>query len=304
MEASPVFSNFLIGLREGLEASLVVGILVAYLVKTGRSNRLVPLWIGVALAAAASLGFAAVLHFTSNELSETAEQIFAGVMSIIAVAFVTWMVFWMRSTSRTMKAELHGKLDAAAEMGSVAIAVMAMVAVAREGLETALFLWTNEKAMGAASHPAVGGLLGIAAAVLLGYLIYRQAVAVNLAKFFKVTGALLIVIAAGVLSAGVHELQEAGIIGGEDSVALNITSWYSADAWYGSLLRGIFNFTPTLTVLQVVVWFAYLVPVLVLFFRPSRTVVKPVAQPTAQPAGAASGLKSTMTRPVSETVTG
>jgi len=296
MEAPPVFSNFLIGLREGLEASLVVGILVAYLVKTGRTNRLVPLWSGVALAAAASLGFAAVLHFTSNELSDRAEQIFAGVMSIIAVAFVTWMVFWMRSTSRTMKTELHGKLDAAAEMGSVAIAVMAMVAVAREGLETALFLWTNEKAMGAASHPAVGGLLGIAAAVLLGYLIYRQAVAVNLAKFFKVTGALLIVIAAGVLSAGVHELQEASLIGGEDTVALNISSWYSADAWYGSLLRGIFNFTPTLTVLQVVVWFAYLIPVMVLFFRPSG--------PSRQLPAPASTEKSTSTRPLSETVTG
>jgi len=296
-----VFSNFLIGLREGLEASLVVGILVAYLVKTGRTGRLVPLWVGVALAALASLGFAAVLHFTANELSDRAEEIFAGVMSIIAVAFVTWMVFWMRSTSRTMKTELHGKLDAAAEMGSVAIAVMAMVAVAREGLETALFLWTNEKAMGAASHPAVGGLLGIGAAIVLGYLIYRRAIAIDLGKFFKVTGALLIVIAAGVLAAGVHELQEAAIIGGEDAVALDISSWYSADAWYGSLIRGIFNFTPTLTVLQVVVWFAYLVPVMVLFFRPGREVRNSSAQPSVVEPPAAE--KSTTTRPLSETVT-
>ena len=296
-----MFSNFLIGLREGLEASLVVGILVAYLVKTGRTGRLVPLWVGVALAALASLGFAAVLHFTANELSDRAEEIFAGVMSIIAVAFVTWMVFWMRSTSRTMKTELHGKLDAAAEMGSVAIAVMAMVAVAREGLETALFLWTNEKAMGAASHPAVGGLLGIGAAIVLGYLIYRRAIAIDLGKFFKVTGALLIVIAAGVLAAGVHELQEAAIIGGEDAVALDISSWYSADAWYGSLIRGIFNFTPTLTVLQVVVWFAYLVPVMVLFFRPGREVRNSSAQPSVVEPPAAE--KSTTTRPLSETVT-
>ena len=296
-----MFSNFLIGLREGLEASLVVGILVAYLVKTGRTGRLVPLWVGVALAALASLGFAAVLHFTANELSDRAEEIFAGVMSIIAVAFVTWMVFWMRSTSRTMKTELHGKLDAAAEMGSVAIAVMAMVAVAREGLETALFLWTNEKAMGAASHPAVGGLLGIGAAIVLGYLIYRRAIAIDLGKFFKVTGALLIVIAAGVLAAGVHELQEAAIIGGEDAVALDISSWYSADAWYGSLIRGIFNFTPTLTVLQVLVWFAYLVPVMVLFFRPGRQTRSSAAQPPAVEPPAAE--KSTTTRPLSETVT-
>ena len=295
-----MFSNFLIGLREGLEASLVVGILVAYLVKTGRTGRLVPLWVGVALAALASLGFAAVLHLTANELSDRAEQIFAGVMSIIAVGFVTWMVFWMRSTSRTMKSELHGKLDAAAEMGSVAIAIMAMVAVAREGLETALFLWTNEKAMGAASHPAVGGLLGLGAAILLGYLIYRRAIAIDLGKFFKVTGALLVVVAAGVLAAGVHELQEAAVIGGEDAVALDISGWYSADAWYGSLIRGIFNFTPTLTVLQVVVWFAYLVPVMVLFLRPGRQVRASDAQPPV----AASGAKSTTTRPLSETVTG
>ena len=286
-----MFSNFLIGLREGLEAALVVGILVAYLVRTGRTNRLVPLWAGVALAVAASLGFAAALHITSNELSDRAEQIFAGVMSIIAVGFVTWMVFWMRRTSRSMKSELHGKLDAAAEMGSVAIALMAMVAVAREGLETALFLWTNEKAMGAASHPAVGGLLGILVAALIGYLLYRQAIAINLASFFKVTGALLIVIAAGVLSAGVHELQEAGVIGGEDTLALDISSWFSADAWYGSLLRGIFNFTPTLTVLQVVVWFAYLVPVLVLFLRGMRsapTIVPATAPPATVPTANAS----------------
>jgi high-affinity iron transporter len=265
-----VFSNFLIGLREGLEATLVVGILVAYLVRMNRRDRLVPVWIGVAVAAVVSLGFAAVLHITSNSLSDEAEQVFAGVMSIIAVGFVTWMVFWMRRTARSMKHELHGKVDAALGMGSVALAFMAAVAVAREGLETALFLWTNEQAAGPASHPALGGLLGILVAIVIGYLIYRQAIAIDLAKFFTVTGALLIVIAAGVLSAGVHELQEVGWIGGADFLAVNISGWYSVDAWYGSLLSGVFNFVPTLTVLQVVVWFGYLVPTMWLFLRDGR----------------------------------
>ncbi len=306
-----MFSNFLIGLREGLEASLVVGILVAYLVKTGRTQHLRAIWIGVAAAIVASLGFVALLEVTANSLSDTAEEAFAGTMSVLTVVFLTWMIFWMRRTARTIKGDLHEKMDSAFAGGGVALAVLAAVAVGREGLETALFLWTNDQAVSGAGHPAVGGVLGLLVSAMLGYLLYRRAVHFNLSTFFTITGVMLIVVAAGVLTYAVHEFQELGWLPGEDSVALQMPGWYDEGAWYGSLLRGLFNFRASLTVLQVVAWFAYLVPVLVVFFRPARAAAQPAvtqpadAQPSVvQPAAAASGLKSTTTRPLSETVTG
>jgi high-affinity iron transporter len=266
-----VLSNFLIGLREGLEAALVVGILVAYLVKVGRRDRLAPLWAGVGAALVLSLGFGAILTFTSQSLSFEAQEAFGGFMSIIAVGFVTWMVFWMRRTARSMKTELHGQLDAALAMGTGALVVTAFVAVGREGLETALFLWANAQATGSSTQPLLGAVLGLLTACVLGYLIYRRAVAINLAKFFTWTGAALIVVAAGVLSYAVHDLQEAGIITFGTSTAWDITSWYSVTSWYGSILKGVFNFSPNPNVIDVVVWWAYLVPVMFLFVRGLRS---------------------------------
>jgi high-affinity iron transporter len=266
-----VFSNFLIGLREGLEAALVVGILVAYLVKTGRRDKLTPLWIGVGFAIAVSLAFGAILTYGSSTMTFEAQEAFGGFMSIIAVGFVTWMVFWMKKTARSLKGELHEKLDHALALGPIALAATATIAVGREGLETALFLWTNIQATGDTAAPILGAVLGLAAAVVLGYLIYRQAIAINLSKFFTITGALLIVVAAGVLAYGFHDLQEAGILPGLNTTAYDISSWYSASSWYGTLLKGIFNFSPEPTVLEVVVWFAYLVPTMYLFFRGTRS---------------------------------
>ena len=141
-----MFANYLIGLREGLEASLVVGILIAYVVKTGNRHRLGAIWAGTALAILASLAFGGILTLTSHSLSEEAEHVFAGTMSILAVALVTWMVFWMRRTAREMRGELHGRLDKALSTGGFALAVVALVAVLREGLETALFLWAATSA--------------------------------------------------------------------------------------------------------------------------------------------------------------
>lgn len=280
-----MFSNFLIGLREGLEASLIVGILVAYLVKTGRTEHLRAIWIGVGIAVVGSLGFAAVLEFTSRSLSDEAEEAFAGIMSLLTVVFLTWMIFWMRRTAHTIKGELHGKMDSALDVGGVALALLALVAVGREGLETAMFLWTNDQAVSGAGHPAIGGLLGIAVSIVIGYLIYERAVNFNLSTFFLITGVLLIVVAAGVLSYAVHEFQELGWLPGEDSIAISMPSWYDEEAWYGTLLRGLFNFRASLSVLQVVAWFAYLVPVMALFLRGARPVRSSV--PASSPADAA-----------------
>lgn len=266
-----MFSNFLIGLREGLEAALVVGIIVAYLVKTGHRDRLTPVWVGVGLAIGVSLVFGAVLTFGSSSMTFEAQETFGGVMSIIAVGFVTWMIFWMRRTARTMKSDLHGKVDDVVGMGTIALALMATVAVGREGLETALFLWSNAQVSGQSWQPFIGGLLGLLTAVVLGYLIYRQAIAINLSKFFNVTGAVLIVVAAGVLAYGFHDLQEAQIIPGIDDFAYDMTSWYSASSWYGTIFKGLFNFSPNPTVVEAIVWCAYVIPVGMMFLLMGRT---------------------------------
>lgn len=278
-----MFSNFLIGLREGIEASLIVGILVAYLVKTGRTEHLRWIWIGVGAAIVVSLGFVGVLELTSNSLSDEAEEAFAGIMSILTVVFLTWMIFWMRKTAHSIKGDLHEKMDSAVDVGGLALAFLAAVAVGREGLETAMFLWTNEQAAYGAGHPAIGGLLGIFVAVILGYLIYKRAVNFNLSTFFKITGVLLIIVAAGVLSYAVHEFQELGWLPGDESKAFNISSWYDETAWYGTILRGLFNFRSELSVLQVFAWFAYLVPTMILFFVPLPTTRSSKTKPLDAP---------------------
>ncbi|MFF1414111.1 iron uptake transporter permease EfeU [Streptomyces sp. NPDC058289] len=264
-----MFSNYLIGLREGLEASLVVCILIAYLVKTGNKDKLAPLWLGVGLAAALSLAFGAGLEFGTQELTFKAQEAIGGTLSIVAVGLVTWMVFWMKRTARHLKAELHGKLDAALAMGTGALVATAFLAVGREGLETSLFVWRSVHAAGDGAAPLIGVLLGIGSSILLGWLFYRGALKINLSKFFTWTGAMLVVVAAGVLAYGVHDLQEADFLPGLTNKAFDISSAIPPDSWYGTLLKGTLNFQPDPTVLQVIVWALYLVPVLALFLAPS-----------------------------------
>ncbi|MEU9157729.1 iron uptake transporter permease EfeU [Streptomyces sp. NPDC048417] len=264
-----MFSNYLIGLREGLEASLVVCILIAYLVKTERRDALRPIWIGIAVAVLIAMGFGCALEFGSQELTFEAQEALGGSLSVVAVGLVTWMVFWMRRTARHLKTELHGRLDAALAMGTGALVATAFLAVGREGLETALFVWASvHAASDGTPRPLIGVALGLATAVLLGWLFYRGALRINLAKFFTWTGGMLVVVAAGVLAYGFHDLQEADWIPGLTNQAFDISGTIPPDSWYGTLLKGVFNFQPDPTVLQVTVWLLYLVPTLVLFFAP------------------------------------
>ncbi|MFD7293129.1 iron uptake transporter permease EfeU [Streptomyces sp. NPDC059897] len=273
-----MFANYLIGLREGLEAGLIVCILVAYLVKTERRDALKPVWAGVGVAVLVSLGFGAGLEFGSQELTFQAQEALGGSLSIIAVGLVTWMVFWMRRTARHLKSELHGKLDSALRTGTAALVVTAFLAVGREGLETSLFVWTAVHATSdGTTEPVIGALLGLATAVVLGWLFYRGALRINLAKFFTWTGGMLIVVAAGVLAYGVHDLQEADFVGGLNHLAFDISSTISPDGWLGTLLKGVFNFQPDPTVLQVTVWFVYLVPTLALFLASPGLLSRRVA---------------------------
>jgi high-affinity iron transporter len=266
-----VLANLLIGLREGLEAALVVSILVAFLVRTDRRDVLPRVWIGVAIAITISIAVTVVLGLAQQALTFTAQEALGGSLSIIAVGFVTWMIFWMRRVGRTISRELEGRLESAVAMGSTAVVVMAALAVGREGLETALFFYTAAQAAGQTAQPLIGFLVGIAIAVAIAYLIYRGALRINLGKFFTVTGALLIFVAAGILAYGVHDLQEAAILPGLTTLAFDVSAAVPPDSWYGTLLKGIFNFSPQTTVLEAIVWVVYVAIVLTLFLRSTRT---------------------------------
>ncbi len=275
-----MLQTFLTGLREGLEAALVVSILMSFMVRSGHRDRIPALWAGVAVAVIVSFGFGALLHYTSASMSFETQEAFGGILSIVAVVFVTWMVFWMKHASRTLKGELHDKMSAAIEIGTIGVFTAALLAVGREGLETALFLYPTFQAQGAGAGPAIGALLGIVTSVVIGVLLYRGVVSMNLAVFFKFTGAALIVIAAGVLAYGVHDLQEAGLLPGIDTLAWDVDGW-EITSWYGALLKGIFNLGPQMTVLEIVVYLGYLVPTMVLFLLPPNTPARTHADAAA-----------------------
>ena len=265
-----MLSTFIIALREGLEASLIVGILVAYLVKTERTNLLKALWTGVSVAIAASLALGAFLSFTSAELSSRGEELFAGTTSFIAVALVTCMVFWMSRTARSLRDELHGKAEAAVMTGPVALAFVAFFAVAREGLETSLFLYTNFRTVGAFSTATLGLVLGLALAVGLGFGIYKRAVKINLSRFFTYSGIALIIVAAGVLSYGVHEFQEFGFLPAPDAFAWDVTSWMPKESFIAAFLGGTIGFDTTTSWLQLLIWSSYLAATLIAYLTPAK----------------------------------
>jgi high-affinity iron transporter len=285
-----VFANYLIGLREGLEAALVVSILVAYLVKSDRRELLPRIWAGVAIAVAVSLGFGCALFYGPSGLTFEAQEAIGGTLSIVAVGLVTWMIFWMARAARALAGELRGQIDKAADGGWFALALVAVLAVGREGLETALFLWSATEAATRGSdatwQPLLGAALGLATAVVLGYLIYRGAITINLSRFFAWTGGFLIIVAAGVLSYGVHDLQEAGILPGLDTVAWDVSGTIDPSTWYAALLKGVFNFSPVTTVLEAVVWVLYVVPTMTLFVLGVRRRRAPAPRAAEAPAPA------------------
>ncbi|MFI6791248.1 iron uptake transporter permease EfeU [Nonomuraea sp. NPDC050383] len=275
-----MFASYLIGLREGLEATLVVSVLIAFLVKSDRRDRLPHVWAGVGCAVALSVGFGALLTFTAANLGHTGQELFDAITSLLAVVFVTWMIFWMRRTARALSGELRGKLTDALQMGSLAVVVMAFLAVAREGLETALLFFASVQGATATAAPLTGISLGLLTSVLIGWGLYRSALRINLTKFFTWTGLLLILVAAGIFKYGVHDLQEAAILPGLNTYAFDVSAVVPADSWYGALLAGTLNLTPQPSVLEALAWLLYLVPTLFLFLRPQRTRTTPTTTST------------------------
>jgi high-affinity iron transporter len=287
-----MLANFLIGLREGLEAALIVSILVAYLVKSGRSPLLPRIWLGVAIAVAVSLAFGAILTFGPRGLTFEAQELIGGMLSIIAVGFVTWMIFWMAKAARSMSGQLRSQVDRASDARPWSLVVVAMLAVGREGLETALFLWAATQAAGrgggTGGGPLLGATLGLLLAMGLGYGIYRGALKINLTRFFTWTGVFLILVAAGVLAYGVHDLQEAGVLPGLNNLAFDVSAAVPPTSWYGTLLKGIFNFSPATTVLEAAAWLLYAIPTMTLFLlrvRQRSSVPPQTPAPVATPVG-------------------
>ena len=289
-----MFANYLIGLREGLEAALVVTILVAYLVKTDRRELLPRIWSGVALAVLVSLAFGAALTYGPRGLTFKTQELIGGGLSIVAVGFVTWMIFWMARTARSLSGELRGQIDRAADGGRWSLVVVAVLAVGREGLETALFLWAatqagTREAVGSVTptwEPLLGAGLGLLTAVAIGVALYKGAIRINLSKFFTYTGAFLIVVAAGVLAYGVHDLQEADVLPGLNDLAFDVSGTIDPSSTIGTLLKGVFNFSPATTWLEAAAWLLYAVPVMTFFVLGVRR-----RSATAAPAPAATPVR-------------
>ncbi len=281
-----MLANALIGLREGLEAGLVVGILVAFLNKLDRRDVLPKLWIGIAAAIVISLGVGAILTFGPYGLSSQAQEALGGSLSIVAVGLVTWMIFWMARHARHLKGELQGQLATALASSAAAIVVLGIVSVGREGVETALFVWASITSSGQALLGSIGALLGILASIVISYLIYRGFVRINLSRFFFWTGLFLVVVAAGVFAYGLGDLQEAGILP-TTGAAYNLNSLIPATSWYGTLLGGLFQFKADPSWLQVIGWIAYAGVVLTLFLRVSLRKKAPKPEASPAPDGAA-----------------
>jgi high-affinity iron transporter len=271
-------TGLLTGLREGVEAALIVSIILAYLAKTGNQRYFGMIWVGAGAAIVLSVVIGLVLFNTVGGFEEPAEQIFEGFLMIIAAAVVTWMLFWMRRTAANIKGELHAGVDRALANGGIfGLAALAFTAVIREGIETALFLMGQATAAGTeAMSTLIGALVGLVIAVGIGYGLYRGARVINLRTFFKWTGIALIFIAAGLLSHGIHEFIEAGWITIGTSTAFDISAILPHEAAdgglgvVGSILRAMFGYTSTPEWITFIAWLTYVVVVLTLYLRPVR----------------------------------
>lgn len=283
-------SALLITLREGLEAALIVAIVLAYLKRLGRERDFGTVWAGTGLAVALSLVAGAIIFAAVGGLEGDAEEITEGVIAFTAAGVLTWMIFWMGRQARHIKGELQAKVDAAVAAGSaVALAGITFVAVLREGLETALFLVSTTVGSESNAAQLFGGIIGLVVASGIGYLVYSGSRRVNLRTFFRVTGVLIIFFAAGLLAKGIHEFQEVGVIGtfAEHAWELDGVTFLNPDeSTFGEFMKGLFGWSPHPSLEMLIAYFAYLVPVGFAFLRETKAVpaVRQVVTSEAQAA--------------------
>ena len=265
-----MLSSLLITFREGLEAALIIGIMLAYLVRSGNRQMSTRVWLGTLLAVAVSLVAGVVIYLSAGELEGRAEQIFEGLAMLTAAGVLTWMIYWMRQQAVNIKGHLHTQIDSALGSGSAAgLVVLAFVAVAREGIETVLFLFAATRTTESGGLSALGGFIGLALAMVIGYSIYKGTSRLNLRAFFNVTSLLLVLFAAGLLAHGVHEFHEAGIIPPVVEHVWDINYVLPEKSTFGKFLTAIFGYNANPSLVEVVAYFSYATFALRGYLRPA-----------------------------------
>jgi high-affinity iron transporter len=275
-----VIAGFVTGLREGVEAALIVSIILAYLAKTGNRQHFAKIWIGTGAAIVASIIAGLVLFLTVGGLQEPYEQLFEAAAMILAAGVLTWMLFWMRRQARSVKGELQAAVDRVLSEGSGwGLGLLAFMAVIREGIESALFLtgqvFAASSEEGGELGIVVGAVLGLITAAVLGWLIYVGARRINYGTFFRLTGIVLVFIAAGLVAHAVHELVEIGVITFATQPLYDLSAVLPEDSILGQLLRALFGYSESPELISVIAYLAYLIPVLIFYLRPV-----PVAKPS------------------------
>lgn len=260
---------FLIMFREGIEAALLVGIIASYLKQSGRSEWMKPVWIGVVAAIFLCFGVGIFLKFTTSDFPQKQQELFAGVIGIIAIWFLTWMVFWMKQAARSMKSNIQSTIDQAIVTGDksgFALVGMAFLAVAREGLESVFFLLATFTQNVGIEAP-IGAVLGIAASVAVGFGIYQGGVHLNLKQFFRWTGIFIIFVAAGLLAGSLRAFHEAGVWNLFQEIVFDLSNVLPRNGFLGTILAGFFGYSDAPTVGEVFVYLTYLIPAIFLFLR-------------------------------------
>lgn len=265
-----MLTTFVIGLREGLEAALIVGIVAAFLVRNGDRRALRAMWIGVALAVAACLGVALALNVAGQRLPLTARAAFEGILALVAVAGVTYMLVWMRQHGSAIHSDLEAKAESALAKSSMfALVVLAFLAVIREGIETAVFLFAILDGSSRVGAGITGAILGIAAASVLGYAIYRGGAKIDVARFFRVTGVVLVFVAAGLVAMAIHEFAEIGWITWGRSPAVDLTFVIAPGTVRASIATAFLGLQAVPTYAEILGWLAFVIPMTWYVLRPT-----------------------------------
>ncbi|HET7510046.1 MAG TPA: iron uptake transporter permease EfeU [Solirubrobacterales bacterium] len=261
--------TFVISLREGVEAALIVGIIAAFLVKEGRRDALRQMWGGIAIAVALCFGVAIALEVVGQQLPQKEQEGLETVVGLIAVSAVTYMIVWMRRHARGIKAQLEGDAASALAAGStMALVGMAFLAVLREGFETSVFLLAAFQEASNTTAAGAGAVLGLVAAIAIGLGLYRGGVRINLTRFFRFTGLVLVFVAAGLLATAAHTAHEAGWINSFQGQALDLSWLVQPGTISGSLLTGMLGLQPSPTAIEVTVYLAYAIPMTVFVLWP------------------------------------
>jgi len=270
---------YLIMLREGIEAALIVGIVASYLKQSGRAQWMKMVWLGVMIASVLCLAIGFALQAASAEFPQKQQELFEGIVALLATAILTSMVFWMKKVARSIKGQLHDSIENALRPGDrqgIALTGMAFFAVGREGLESVFFLLAIVQQSQGLAVP-IGAALGLVSAIGVGFAIYWGGVKLDLKRFFRWTGIFILFVAAGLLAGALRAFHEAGLWNGLQETAFDLGSILPQDSVVGTLLAGVFGYQEAPTIGEVIVYLAFLLPMLAVFWPSARP--KPLPRP-------------------------